>query len=292
MKQTELVTFVNKISENGVSYAHGKGFEFFQETLLPNIKKAEKSITNKNTLADCWYVIGDIYDFNDSPLKAIESYKKAISFDPKIASAYREIGNMQERIGKYSNAILSIKKALEIEPTDDNTILDLKNAEDSLKKNEKPLYKSSELNWKLSELLANQRFNEVIKLAKNSTNNSVLKKLACAYGGLRQVENYLNVWNQILSSKSDIEIEYSDWFFMPNNIYESEHIWLVFKKMNSKIISSIFIQSDSLNENYKNLKDFQKRELMCDYQIYDNTENKVELNKLSLKYPKWEEVKN
>jgi tetratricopeptide (TPR) repeat protein len=152
MNQIELIEFITEISENGVSFAHGKGFEFFRDVLLPNIEKAKK-INRKELLADCWYIIGDVYDFNDAPLKAIESYRKAIVFDPNFSSAYREIGNMQEKIGDYSNAIKNIEKAILIEPTDQNLVADLKEAKNSLKNNEKPLYRKDSLNWKLSELL-------------------------------------------------------------------------------------------------------------------------------------------
>ncbi|MDX6748139.1 hypothetical protein SHK09_15180 [Polaribacter sp. PL03] len=290
MKQTELIKFITEISENGVSFSHGKGFEFFRDTLLPNIENAEK-IAKKELLADCWYIIGDIYDFNDAPLKAIESYRKAIEFDPNFSSAYREIGNMQERIGDYSNAIKNIEKAILLEPTDENLITELKEVKKSLQINEKPLYRKDSLNWKLSELLANKKFDEVIELTKNSIDINELKRKANAYACLGDNEKYLKLWKIIEQSKTEIEIEYSDWFYMPDQVYESDQIWIIFKQMNSRIKSSIFIQSESLYANYKELSDINRRELMCDYQIYDNTENKDGINQMRLKYPNWEELK-
>jgi hypothetical protein len=119
-----------------------------------------------------------------------------------------------------------------------------------------------------------------------------LKRKANAYGALGENEKYLNLWKIIEQSNTEIEIEYSDWFYMPDLIYESDQIWSFFKQMNSRIKSSIFIQSDSLNANYKELSDMNRRELMCDYQIYDNNENKDGISELRLKYPKWEELKN
>jgi len=291
MIKSDLIAFVNDVSENGVSYAHGKGFEWFKNKLIPYIKEAEQKTPNYNPkIADCWYIVGDIYDFNNAPSKAIESYLKAIELDSSIASAYREIGNMQEQIGEYSNAIQSIEKAIELEPTDENTIADLKNIQKSLEENDEPLYKKDDENWKISELLANENFEKVVEKTNNSNQVIELKYLARAYGGLGLDDNYIETWRKIEALDSDIEIEHADWFYMTDKTYESEHIWNIFKQLNSRIKSSIFIQSDSLNKNYSDLTDSKKRELMCDYQIYDNTNNQNELKKLSLQYPKWIEV--
>jgi tetratricopeptide (TPR) repeat protein len=292
MNQTELIEFLNEISENGVSYAHGKGYEFFKDILLPNIMDAEHHIDEKQLIADCWYIIGDIYDFNGAPLKAIESYRKAIQFDPEIASAYREMGNIQVRIGEYENAVSNIKKAIKIDAIDKYAVEDLKDAENSLRNNNKPLYTKDDFNWKLAELLANQSFEDIIKLTEKSTQISELKKRASAFGGLFENENFLAVWKKIEHSKLELEIEYCDWFYMPDKVYESDTIWRIFKQLNSRIKSSIFIQSNSLIEFYKELSDSDRRELMCDFQIYDNTNNADGLSKLRLKYPNWEEVKN
>lgn len=291
MKKKKLIKFLNEISENGVSYAHGKGFEFFRDELLPNSKHAEQLIGEEELLSDFWYVIGDIYDFNNAPLKAIESYQVSIDIDPKNWASYRELGNMQERIGEYSNAISSMKKAIKIAPSDENTISDLKDTENYLKNNQEPLYIKNSLIWKLHELLANQQFNEVIKLTKNSKKANELKSRANAYAGLNESLKYLELWNLIEQSNIEVEIEYSDWFYMPNEVYESDQIWRIFKQMNKRIKSSIFIQSESFYTNYKGLSDLEKRELMCDYNIYENTANKEALNKLRIKYPKWDELK-
>jgi len=166
----------------------------------------------------------------------------------------------------------------------------LKSIQKSFEENEEPLYKKSDENWKISELLANENFEKVIEKTNNSNQVIKLKYLARAYGGLGLDDNYIETWRKIEALDSDIEIEYADWFYMTDKSYESEHIWSIFKQLNNRIKSSIFIQSDSLNKNYSDLTESKKRELMCDYQIYDNTNNQNELKKLSIQYPKWIEV--
>jgi len=167
----------------------------------------------------------------------------------------------------------------------------VRDAENSLKNNVKPLYTQENFIWKLSELLASQNFEEVVRLTEKSTEANELKKRASAFGGLGMNEKYIAIWDKIEKLNSELELEYYDWFYMPNKVYESDQIWRIFKRMNDQIKPSVFIQSDSLKENYQELTEYDRRKLMCDYQIYYNTGDQEGLNNLKMKYPDWEEIK-
>jgi tetratricopeptide (TPR) repeat protein len=285
---------LEEIAEHGISYVHMKGYEWFDKNLIPSIKHAEKSLSDKNELlADCWYVIGDIYDFNNAPLKAIESYAKSVQFDPKMASAYREIANMQERIGEYSIALENIQKAIQLEPDDENAKNDLIDIEESFKKNAEPLFIKGDIVWITNELLAEQKFEKVVNKLEKTEKLEEYKILARAYGALNELDKYLIIWQKIADAKSDeFEIEYADWFYMPSTIYESEQVWRILKRINNRIKSSIFVYHESLDENYSDSLDAeQQRSLICDFHIFDITKDQVKLEKLRDKYPKWEDIK-
>ncbi|MBN2890790.1 MAG: tetratricopeptide repeat protein [Bacteroidales bacterium] len=291
MDKNELIDFLSEVTEYGVSFAHGNGNEWCKSVLFPAIEKAEDELKEYNELlAECMYLVGDIYDFNDAPLHAIEAYEKAIKFNPYFSDAFREMANMYERLGKYDKALENIKKAIKLDPKDEDAQMDLENIEQSISQNEEPMYVKGDMIWEMNEMLADSKFDEIIEKINDSDGVEELKILARVYGAQKKSSDYLKTWQQIATNEEDYELNYADWFFMPEEVYNSEKIWQLFKTIKDTE-DSVFIEHQSLSENYSELLNPQQiRELICDFQIYINTNNTKELQKLKEKYTEWEEL--
>ncbi len=153
---------LTKVCKKGIAWTHNQGYNWYSTRLLPAVLDAvNDDIISKELLSDTWYIIGDIHDFNDAPLKAIESYKNAIKFDPKIASAYREIASMLERIGKFKTALKYINMSLNIDPTENYAIHEKVSILNDIKFKNPSLYKDGDILWGMNEHLANQKFEYV-----------------------------------------------------------------------------------------------------------------------------------
>ena len=290
MENEKLYKFLSEIMNNGIAKTYDKGNEWFCNEFIPAIKQAEKiSILNKELLSDLWYFVGDIHDFNEAPLKAIEAYQKSIFFDNENAASYREIANRLISFGNYDEALININKSLELNPTEQCAIQDKKDIvfyKDSI-----ALYNENDIVFKMRELLANQEFDNVTITFANSTEIEELKILARAYGGLGLTNEYLVTWNKIALLNLRFEIEYPDWFYMPKKVNESKEIWLIFKAINIYIEKSVFVYSDGLLENYKDTySHYELRALMCDFKIYSIENNLQKLKLLKEKYPLWIEL--
>lgn len=289
MNKKEVVDLLLLVADEGVSYAHGEGFEFYHNKLLPALSAADNFGIEKELLAECWYAVGDIHDLNDCPLQAIKAYQKSLDYDPDFAGTYKEMANMQERIGTYALALENLKKAQSLDPKDAEIKEDILAIEEAIQFADEPLFQSSNRSWLISELLANSEFNKVLEITNESTEIKELKCRAAAYGALNDFKNYLLSWTAILELNAEMDIDYWDWFYMPNVVYSGVEIWEILKKLNAKIQSGAFIQSATLEEYYPNLTEEETRELVCDFHILANSNNSEGLKELAKQYPKWEE---
>lgn len=264
-----------------------------KDEFLPAIKRlAEKAKTRaeKEVVADSYYFLGDIHDFNDAPKAAIRAYKKGITFFPypDYASGFhREIGHMYDTMGKYKTAIKYIKKALEIYKDDKNAQSDLAFAELSLKRNDPPLYKPDDWKWEVNELLAQNKPKKALQaLLKKKTLKAALLR-ARAYGVLNDVDNQLSEWKKIKTLTGLIELEYADWFFLIDKNDESVEFWKILYSIRKRIQPGIFVVYESFYMNYSQLGITRKNSEAISFIIAKLSKNTTKLKQLSEKYPKW-----
>ena len=284
------VEILKKISKEGVSWTHGQGYNWLNETLLPLIQDCK--IEDKSLLSDCWYVIGDVYDFNDAPKMAITAYKKSIHFDEEHGEAYREIASMYERMGEYQKALENAKKALELNPDDEFSIEQYESASQELKSPSEPLYSEDDLDWQCNELLAENKPQEVIGKLINRRKIVYRKIRARSFGILKERDKYLQEWNMIVRNNQEIELDYADWFFMPDEIYYRSQFWNMLYERNNISLTGILPDYSSLYKNYRTSLDRkQMRRLVIKTFVLKNENNRQGLLDLAEVYPKWEEIK-
>lgn len=296
MDNEELKAFLVEVEEDGIALLHSRGYQWFKSEFLPYLNLGDTLLPNElELLADCWYIAGDVHDFNGTPLKAIESYKKALEYDDEVDGAYREIANMYEQIGQYTEALKYINIAIEKMPEEEELMDERTAIQDSINYTTEPYLTEGNKAWTLAEELGEGKSEAVIAsvTAMESPEVAVLQCLAKAYGMEKKEEEYTNTWNRILTTEGSLMLNYADWFYMPRAIYNSENIWKLIKELSPRVEEAIFVEFDSLNEHYaETLSQEEELNLICDFHIYRLTENEAEMEKLAAKYPLWEEVKD
>lgn len=296
MDNEELKAFLVEVEEDGIALLHSRGYQWFKSEFLPYLNLGDTLLPNElELLADCWYIAGDVHDFNGTPIKAIESYKKALEYDDEVDGAYREIANMYEQIGQYTEALKYINIAIEKMPEEEELIDERAAIQDSINYTTEPYLTEGNKAWTLAEELGEGKSEVVIAsvTAMESPEVAVLQCLAKAYGMEKKEEAYLNTWNRILTTEGSLTLNYADWFYMPRTIYNSENIWKLIKELSPRVEEAIFVEFDSLNEHYaETLSQEEELNLICDFHIYRLTENEAEMEKLAAKYPLWEEVQD
>lgn len=291
--ESEIYIILKRVSDKGVGWSYRKGFKWFKNIFMHCLETARNSSKyEKDFIADCFYVLGDIHDFNNAPFAAIRAYSKALKYDNNLASAYREMAGMYQNMGNYAQASLLIDKAVKIDPDDEYALLDQKDIYEELTRKPEPLFKKPNIIWECDELLADSKPNEALSLLKGFENTDFCKAKARCYGFLSDCANYLEQWKKISEMNSELEFSYSDWFYMPEQIFESSEIWYLLLGIYKKIRPGVFPYFDTLfdSERYKNLPDAEKYRLMIEFNIYRTEKKSEKLKYLFKLYPEWSEL--
>lgn len=294
MDEIALFEFLDAVADGGVGELHHKGYEWVLNTLYPALNRASKIMPHEKFLiSDCYYILGDIHDFNNAPKAAINAYQKSLAFDPEFSGAYRELSGMYRKMGNYQRAMELIEKACFIDPEDEDAIIDREKLDVYLVDPGETPFKSGDLIWALDETLATGKFQDSTALVEQFQDNiEHYKAKARYYGALFDEENYLKQWLTILKLNQPFGLQFSDWFYMPKSIYNNLEIWEIFLALHGKILPGIFISFDSLflSQRFKNLPKHLQHKLEIEFQIYSVTENITKLKELQVIYPEWIEL--
>ena len=294
MDKGRLLKFLTETENGGISKLHSKGYQWFKSVYLPYLGLADLLLPGKMELiADCWYLAGDVSDFNDAPQKAIEYYKKALEYDEDSIVAYREIAHMNLQCGDYQEALKYINIALDKLPDDQDMISDKAEIIDSINYSKEPYLTTDNIVWQLNEKLASEQFDMVIKEVSEMKHpdNAHLQCLASASGAKGEEKAFLEVWGQIAASKKPFSLDYSDWFFMPKKVIEGIEFWEQMLLSSTYLEEAEYVFFDSLTEIY-GLKMNEKAllNLIAQYHVYRYNSDHKSIQKLAIKYPLWEEV--
>lgn len=77
----------------------------------------EQLLNHKNVRDQVYQMLGNAYDYQGLPDKAMEIYKKGIELFPKSGVLYLEMGNMSVAKKEYNKALASYEKGIEVQPT-------------------------------------------------------------------------------------------------------------------------------------------------------------------------------
>lgn len=304
MDKQHLHQFLQQHENAGIATLHTKGYQWFKSEWMPRIRLGEELLANQTELlADCWYLIGDVYDFNGAPLQAIQAYQQCLAYDETVDGAYRELAYHYELTGQYPEALAHVQKALADLPKtapDDASeeledlreeLLDLQaSIQDSLNYSIEPFLTPNNQAWVLGEQLAREEFKAVITAvtALEAPSSTLLQRLAQAHGALGDTTACQQTWQQIAVQTDTLEIGYADWFYLPKAIAQQSDFWQLLQQIAPRVTALELNQHDSLEEAYgDHLTATELLQIVAQYHHFQSTQNKVGLQTLQQQYPDW-----
>jgi tetratricopeptide (TPR) repeat protein len=280
------------VSDQGVGLTHSQGYFWFWRKFMPALQKAAASgLISHELIADCYYVAGDVHDFNDAPKAAIRCYELALQFDPTMGAAHREIALMLGRMGELKKALLHADRAVALNPDDKYAIEDRKNysGDDRLSP---PLYKKGDRVWEVYEHLAQADPAVAVKVLQEQKGPSAVRAMIHCHGALEHTQDYLDAWKGLAASATELEFTHADWFFLEDDVYVEPDLWVILLSSKAKF-KGVFTTFDGLDESerYCSLSSHEKIRVRLEYYVYAQSGDDKGLRRLSKLYPEWIELR-
>ena len=283
---------LDEIADEGILESHSRGYEWMRDELMPAIALVEGDASpNEELLSDAWYIVGDIHDFNDAPLAAIEAYRKSTEADPRSAASFRELAIMHARIGEYESALDTINQALEIDNEVPHGFDDLASIQQAAEQGEELMFVQGDLIWAASEALG--RFDPAAGLAAlgEAQTAAELQALARCVGALAQTDHYLGLWEQISATGEPIELAYADWFFMADGAYDDVRFWQTLRGLHERMEPGVFLHPpEEVRDAHRSLTGPESELLLIDYCICRLEGDIQGLQAILARYPEWTDI--
>ena len=283
-----------------------RGYVWFKSVYCAYVLELEYKSHQKDypLLYDCYYMIGDVHDFNESPKAAIKAYRKSLTWENKCSCALREIGSMYSYMGELQKALSFLKKSLRIYPNDEVAISDYNYVLFLIEQQDDTgIYEENDVCWQARERLAQDKPKLALRLLNHKRTMLARQIMANAYAVLNDFDNVLEQWQKIANGKGIIEMRHADWFYLTECVWDSIEfwellascvqqkrfdysIWPMFKSLEqviphpSRRRRSSADRSRCLKRVYL-LTQFHVARLKHDYAL---------ANKMALRYPKWPEI--
>ena len=117
-KSIEMLNKSKELDKENYIYPYEIGYAYI---LLKDYKSAIKTLKGvikyKNLSPECYTLLGNAYDYNKQPKKAIEIYNEGLITFPKSGRLYFELGIVQEVLKEYNNALSSWENGIAVTPT-------------------------------------------------------------------------------------------------------------------------------------------------------------------------------
>jgi tetratricopeptide (TPR) repeat protein len=292
-KDNEVVNTLKEVTQKGSARAMDNGYLWLKNIFLPCIDYAENNLKDKKELlAGSFYVLGDIYDFIDAPKSAINAYKQSIKYDSGSSGAYREIALCYEAMGDYERALKYNNIAREQDPEDKYALKDREYLEQTLRDHSSPLFMAGSKVWQCDEFLAVQKVKQALTCLGELEDALHSRARARCFGSVSNCGAYLKEWERITKQEESFELSYSDWFYMPEEVFDSPEIWRLLFSIQNRIIPSVFVSLDSMVD-CKGIGHLEQKEiqsLMISFNLYRTDKNVDGLRELKNNYPGLPEI--
>ncbi len=282
------------VADKGVGLTHAQGYHWYWKKLIPAFEKAVRTHKiPKKFIADCYYVFGDVHDFNNAPKAAIRCYEEALKVDPEMGTAHREIANMYGQMGDFDRALLHSDKALALLPSDKFAISDRREYIGESNRIPKELFENQNAIWAAYEHLAVNDPSAAIDVLKRKKGWAAKRARIHCYGALRETKKYLDGWKELSKNQDEIEFTHADWFFMCDDVFMEPDLWEILWGSNAKF-SGYFTVFEGLDESdlYCSLSSHEKIRLRLEYYCYAQADDSAGLKRLNEKYPEWVELRD
>lgn len=216
MNSTILLQFIADFCSAGSEPVLEKGYQWFQHTLTPNLKKASEQHSEETTLlGEAWLIAGEVHELLYAPNQAITCYQISLHFHPFSADTYRWLALVYEQLGDYLTATKNIELALKYTTEGTTLMEDRQRIQDCIVYDKIPDFEEGNLLWMYKEALIEGNFEVIIKsvAASKTTDIDLLKCLYRAYGGLQDKVKGSATWQQIITIDQDAVRDELDLFY-------------------------------------------------------------------------------
>lgn len=216
----------------GITYVISGACLWLKEKYIPAVACLEKGNYKKDheLLSDCYYMLGDIHDFNGCPKAAIKAYQKSLRYNPQYSYSIRELASMNHNIGNYQKAVSLITKAVKLHPEDKYSQMDYNIIVNSAQ-DDKPLYQQDDICWQARELLAREKPKQALKLLQSNSTIDALKTKTCILLIMNENTAALDQFSKLTKTTGLIEFTHFDWFYSTGFIWKSVEYWETIAKL-------------------------------------------------------------
>ena len=238
--------------------SHCRGYEWLSKSFLPLLKYSSskmKGLEDNETLSNAYLLLGDLHETNDAPKQAINAYRESISHSRSPvnrAYALYEIGRNYSTIGKYQSSIETLKQAIDLCPDNDDFRSELYMVQGLLDDRESPVIDLTNPCYEALDLLAQSRPADALEVLRGKKGVFCRRIRASCHGAMDHFDDYLKEWMHISRMKSDVELDYFDWFYMPRRSFLSRDLWKIFAKISDKerFLFCVFHHVESILRKY------------------------------------------
>lgn len=284
------IQLLNFVSEHGVSRLHAQGYSWFWKSFIPVLE--DRSVPHDSEiLSNCYYIAGDVCDFNDAPIAAISYYQKALEHDPENSCTHREIARMYWMMGDHTKTIEHSDKALELWPDEEYALKDRVGYDAEKAEAFEPHIEGNPI-WRAIEHLAVAMPGEALEFAKKDKTLAGKRVVSHCYGALGDTQKYLETWRNLCEELEEIWFSYKDWFFMGEREHHRPEIWEIW--LNSGLnFKGVFDEFEPLlkNKAFMALSTNDSIRTKMEFMYYIRTGDESESTRLKKKYPEFSKVK-
>lgn len=220
----DYMPYLQSIVQEPIRTLQDKGFVYLQHALMPRLLEAGKNKSfSRELLSLAWCRIAELHWQNGAPGRAEELLKKAMAASKNNSEVFLMLAKVQNSVGMQFEALGNIEQALQIAPDNFEHHTLKQKIQDDLNYSNPPELDKDDAICLLQEMLADEKFETVINTVLDGEMNNGLEMrcLARAFGAVSHHENYLNVWNRILTLDPECEASIADWFYLPVDLRET-----------------------------------------------------------------------
>jgi len=116
-KALDLLKQAKKLDPENVDYPYEMAYAHYMAKEYKKAIKILKGLTKQdNANGQIWQMLGNCYDVEGDPGKAIETYDEGIKQFPNSGPLYLERGNMELRKEEYNTALSYYERGIELDP--------------------------------------------------------------------------------------------------------------------------------------------------------------------------------
>jgi len=117
-RSIELLKQSQKLDPDNYNYPYETAYAYYlKKDNKKAVKELEKVLKYKENNDQCYTLLGNIWDMEGKPKKAIEIYNQGIARFPNSGRLYYEKGNVLEVLKKYDEALDSWEQGIRVNPS-------------------------------------------------------------------------------------------------------------------------------------------------------------------------------